>query len=186
MADTLSKFLDQAGTGYLWDKIKYRYDSKLDEITAGDASIVVEDKSQVRVAVSPDGGNLLQINPDKGLYVDIPDGSLTKEKMDQDINQALTKANRAVYRVEESVLDGYITLNGVDFPIHGLKSAAFQTAESFDPAGAAAIVLGTDEDEAGDPTVYGAINLATDVYAAISPLGRRDIDNIVESVDSTY
>ena len=33
MADTLSKFLDQAGTGYLWDKIKYRYDSKLDEIT---------------------------------------------------------------------------------------------------------------------------------------------------------
>ena len=68
------KFIDGAGTGYLWTKIKNRYDSKLDEVRAADDSINVTNNNQVSVAISSEPGNLLRVRTtgNKGLYVDNP------------------------------------------------------------------------------------------------------------------
>lgn len=68
------KFIDSAGTGYLWTKIKNRYDSKLDEVRAADDSINVKNNNQVSVAISTEAGNLLKLKTtgNKGLYVENP------------------------------------------------------------------------------------------------------------------
>lgn len=68
------KFLDGAGAGYLWTKIKNRYDSKLDEVRAADDSINVTNNNQVAVAISNEPGNLLRVRTtgNKGLYVQNP------------------------------------------------------------------------------------------------------------------
>ena len=65
------KFLDSAGTSYLWSKIKNRYDSKLDDVVAGDDSVVVANDNQIRVQISADPSNLLELKTSgyKGLYV---------------------------------------------------------------------------------------------------------------------
>ena len=66
------KFLDSAGTGYLWEKIKQRYDSKLDSVVAADESVAVTNNNRISVQISPQAGNALQLIPtgnDKGLYV---------------------------------------------------------------------------------------------------------------------
>ena len=69
---TNKRFLDSVGTGYLWEKIKNRYDSKLDEVTAADDSIVVANDNDIRVNISSEQGNLLELittGSNKGLYV---------------------------------------------------------------------------------------------------------------------
>lgn len=71
--ETLStkKFLDLVGTGYLWSKIKDRYDAKLDEVTAANDSILVTNNNEVSVKISEEPDNVLQIKTtgNKGLYV---------------------------------------------------------------------------------------------------------------------
>ena len=68
---TNKKFLDSVGTGYLWEKIKDRYDSKLDNVTATDNSIVVANNNSIRVKISEASGNMLELKTtgDTGLYV---------------------------------------------------------------------------------------------------------------------
>lgn len=66
------KFLDADGTGHLWEKIKERYDAKLDSLTAVDDSIVVSNGNEIQVQISNESGNLLQLissGNNKGLYV---------------------------------------------------------------------------------------------------------------------
>ena len=65
------KFLDADGTGHLWEKIKERFDSKLDSVSAKDDSIVISDSKDIRVQISSEAGNLLQLKTtgNKGLYV---------------------------------------------------------------------------------------------------------------------
>lgn len=68
---TDKKFLDASGTGHLWDKIKQRYDSKLDEVTAKDDSITISNSNEIKVHISAEPGNLLELKTtgNKGLYV---------------------------------------------------------------------------------------------------------------------
>jgi len=68
---TNKKFLDGVGTGYLWEKIKDRYDSKLDNVVATDNSVVVANNNSIRVKISEAAGNMLELKTtgDTGLYV---------------------------------------------------------------------------------------------------------------------
>lgn len=59
------------------------------------------------------------------------------------------------YTLAEGSANGTVSFNGVDVPVHGLGSAAYEEASAFDAAGAAAAVLGTPEDPQTANTVYG-------------------------------
>ncbi len=65
------KFLNSAGVGHLWEKIRDRYDSKLDNVTAGNDAVSVANNNQISVVVSAESDNRLQIKTtgNKGLYV---------------------------------------------------------------------------------------------------------------------
>lgn len=65
------KFLDSVGTGHLWEKIRNRYDSKLDNVSAADDSISVTNLKDIAVHISSETGNRLQLKTtgNKGLYV---------------------------------------------------------------------------------------------------------------------
>ena len=58
--------------------------------------------------------------------------------------------------IAEGSTNGSIAVNGTDVDVHGLGSAAYTASTAYDAAGAAAAVLGTNEDDADDNTVYGA------------------------------
>ena len=58
--------------------------------------------------------------------------------------------------IAEGSTAGTISVGGVDVPVHGLGSAAYEDTTAFDAAGSAAAVLGDAEDTATDNTVYGA------------------------------
>ena len=68
------KFLNATGVGHLWEKIRDRYDSKLDSVSASDDSIVVTDGDSIGVQISSETGNALQLKTsgNKGLYVAPP------------------------------------------------------------------------------------------------------------------
>ena len=65
------KFLNATGVGYLWEKIRDRYDSKLDSVEAANDSILVTNNNTIQVVVSSEADNLLQLKTtgNKGLYV---------------------------------------------------------------------------------------------------------------------
>ena len=58
--------------------------------------------------------------------------------------------------IAEGATNGTVAVNGSDVAVHGLGSAAYEASSAFDAAGAAAAVLGTDQDAATANTVYGA------------------------------
>ena len=68
------KFLNSAGVGHLWEKIRDRFDSKLDQVVATDDSIVVTNDNSIGVNISSEEGNLLQLRTtgNKGLFVPTP------------------------------------------------------------------------------------------------------------------
>ena len=68
------KFLNATGVGHLWEKIRDRYDSKLDSVSASDDSIVVTGGDSIGVQISSESGNALQLKTsgNKGLYVAPP------------------------------------------------------------------------------------------------------------------
>ena len=61
------KFLDYSGVETLWNKIRKRYDLKLDRVTNRDNSIEVTNNSEIGVKVSSSEDNLLSVKQD-GLY----------------------------------------------------------------------------------------------------------------------
>ena len=65
------KFLDAVGTGHLWDRIKQRYDSKLDSIVAGNDAVSVSNNNEISIVISAEPDNALQLKTtgNKGLYV---------------------------------------------------------------------------------------------------------------------
>lgn len=65
------KFLNSTGVGYLWSKIKERYDSKLDSVVATDDSVAVTGTNSIAVKISTEADNALQVKTtgNKGLYV---------------------------------------------------------------------------------------------------------------------
>ena len=70
--------------------------------------------------------------------------------------------------IAEGSTNGTISVGGVDVPVHGLGSAAYENTTAFDAAGSAAAVQGTPDDESSDTTVYGAIALANEKVASVT------------------
>ena len=301
------KFLNATGVGHLWEKIRERYDSKLDAVTASDDSVVVTGGSAVGVQISSESGNALQLKTsgNKGLYVappaaadtytmtklgtassgaaasyklqkyvggtgtavdvgatiDIPkdmvvssgqvvtkgapsegdpwpyagtfieltlanasedklyidvaglieyvtsgsqagdmvviaidsqhkvtatitDGTITKAKLAQGVQDSLDAADSAVQSVAEGSTNGTVSVDGTDVAVHGLGSAAYTASTDYDASGAAAAVLGGSSDTAATMTVYGVKQYASDAYAAIVGLTNNEIDAAITAANS--
>lgn len=295
------KFLNSTGVGHLWDKIKERYDSKLDNVQASDDSIVITGNNGIGVQLSSEADNRLQLKTtgNKGLYVaptagqdtysivkdansgdyaavyhlqktpngsgtpvdvgaainipkdmvvesgtvetksesgawgpagtyihlvlanadesdlyinvgdlieyvtsgsqtgdmvmiaidaqhrvtaTITDGTITKAKLAQAVQNSLDAADSAVQSVAEGSANGTIAVDGTDVAVHGLGSAAYTASTAYDAAGAAAAVLGADTDLASAATVYGVKQYASDVYTAIQALTNAEIDAAIAAV----
>ena len=300
---TNKKFLDSVGTGYLWSKIRDRYDSKLDNVQASDDSIVITGVNGIGVQVSTESDNRLQLKTtgNKGLYVapvadqdtysivkdttsseyaavyhlqktpngtgtpvdvgaainipkdmvvqsgsvetksesgawgpagtyihlvlanasssdiyinvgdlieyvtsgsqagdmvviaidanhqvtaTITDGTITKAKLAQGVQDSLDAADSAVQSVVEGSTNGTIAVDGTDVAVHGLGSAAYTASTAYDAAGAAAAVLGSNTDLASAATVYGVKQYASDVYTAIQALSNAEIDAAIASANA--
>jgi len=298
---TNKKFLNGAGVGKLWELIRARYDSKLDNVVAADGSVSVTNNNQVAVKISTESDNILQLKTgaNAGLYVgavssesyaieraedsgdyaavyqlkryangsatgvnagvainipkdmvvssgavveksesgtwgaagtyieltlanatndklyipvgglieyvtsgstandmvvinidsathqvtaSITDGSITKAKLSTALQNVM---DNAITSVTEGATDGTISVNGVEVAVHGLRSAAYANANSFDAAGAAAAVLGANTDTSATNTVYGVKQYASDAYAAILALTNTEIDNAVAAANAT-
>ena len=292
---TNKKFLDSAGVGHLWDKIKERYDEKLDNVVATNDSIVVTNDNSIAVKISSEADNVLELKTsgNKGLYVPAPpaadtyavvkasesgdyaaiyrlmkytggtgagtaagvdinipkdmvvesgtvetkseagawgpagtylhlvlanassddiyinvsnlieyvtsgsqqgdmvvinidnqhqvtatitDDTITAAKLVPAIRTSLGKADSAVQTVAEGSTNGTIAVDGTDVAVHGLGTAAYTAATSYDAAGSADAVLGTSSDTASTMTVYGVKQYASDVYSAIVALTSSEID----------
>lgn len=296
------KFLNSAGVGHLWEKIRDRYDSKLDNVTASDDSVVITGVNGIGVQISAESDNRLQLKTtgNKGLYVPpiadqdtysivkdansgdyaaiyhlqktpngtgtpvdvgaainipkdmvvesgsvetksesgawgpagtyihlvlanaddsdlyidvgdlieyvtsgsqagdmvviaidaqhrvtatITDGTVTKAKLAQSVQDSLDAADSAVQSVVEGSTNGTIAVDGTDVAVHGLGSAAYTAATAYDAAGAAADVLGSPTDLASAATVYGVKQYASDVYTAIQALTNAEIDAAIAAAN---
>ena len=298
------KFLNSTGVGHLWEKIRDRYDAKLDSISATDDSVVITGGNSVNVQISAATGNLLELKTaagEKGLYVPTPAaadtyaitkdstssdyaavyrlkkyaggvgdgvdagvtinipkdmvvssgtvvtkdasgawgaagtyieltlanatndklyipvnglieyvtsgstsadmvqvaidsnhqvtatikaGSITTTELDSSIVTSLGKADSAVQSVTEGATNGTIAVDGTDVAVHGLGTAAYTASTAYDAAGAAAAVLGTNEDVAGTVTVYGVKKYASDVYESITALSNNEIDAAIAAANA--
>ena len=133
---TNKKFLDSVGTGHLWSKIRERYDSKLDNVTASDDSVVITGVNGIGVQVSAAEGNQLQLKTaagEKGLYVPTPAAAdtYTLAKADNSGDYA------AIYRLMKSANGtGTPTQVGVDINIPKDMVVQSGTVETKSEAGA--------------------------------------------------
>lgn len=68
------KFINSVGVGHLWDKIRDRYDKKLESVAAKDDSITVSNLREIQVQISSELDNQIQLKTtgNKGLYVPAP------------------------------------------------------------------------------------------------------------------
>ena len=72
MAIDKNKWADYVNLEWFWDRIRKRYDKKLDRVIPHNESILVEANNRVAVQISPESDNTLQLkteNGKKGLYV---------------------------------------------------------------------------------------------------------------------
>lgn len=69
--------------------------------------------------------------------------------------------NDTQYTLATGTTNGTVKFNGTEVAVAGLKSAAYQDSTAFDSAGSASAVLGTESDDAGAATVYGANKAAS-------------------------
>ena len=72
MAVLRKKYVTDEGLKRLWERIRQRYDRKLDYVTNKDDSIQVSSGHEIAVRVSPTHDNLLKVEAGKGLYVSKP------------------------------------------------------------------------------------------------------------------
>jgi len=64
-------------------------------------------------------------------------------------------AKKVNLTVASGTNNGTLAINGTDYSVTGLGTAAFTNSSAYDVAGAAATVLGSQLDQAGTATVYG-------------------------------
>lgn len=72
MAQDKNRWADYNATELFWDRIRKRYDKKLDYVTNHDDSIKVVQKNRIAVQISEAEKNLLQLKTEygkNGLYV---------------------------------------------------------------------------------------------------------------------
>ena len=72
-------------------------------------------------AVAFDGTGDVELN------VTINNGTITNDKLDANLKDAIAKAGTAVQSVTEGTANGTISVDGKDVNVHGLKDAAYET-----------------------------------------------------------
>ena len=127
---------------------------------------------------------VVAVSNDHKVTATITDGTITKAKLVQGVQDSLDLADSAVQSVAEGSTDGTIAVDGTDVAVHGLGSAAYENTSAFDASGAAAAVLGTDSDAASSATVYGVKKYASDAYAAIKALTTQQIDAAISAANT--
>lgn len=132
-------------------------------------------------------GDMVMINIDAQHRVTatITDGTVTKAKLAQAVQDSLDAADSAVQSVVEGDGNGQIKVDGTNVNVHGLGSAAYENANAFDASGAAAAVLGESTDTAATMTVYGVKQYASDAYAAIQALTNAEIDAAISAANAS-
>ena len=65
----LNKFVSYEKLERFWQRIRERYDRKLDSVTNRDETITVSSGREISVRISSNKNNLLSIDKDKGLFV---------------------------------------------------------------------------------------------------------------------
>jgi len=129
---------------------------------------------------------VISIDAQHKVTATITDGTVTKAKLAQAVQDSLDAADSAVQSVTAGDGNGQIKVDGTNVNVTGLKSAAYQESTAFDAAGAAADVLGTDSDAASAATVYGVKKYASDAYEAIKALTDAEIEALIAAADTEY
>lgn len=128
---------------------------------------------------------VIAIDAQHKVTASITDGTITKAKLAQGVQDSLDAADSAVQSVAEGSTNGTIAVDGTDVAVHGLGSAAYTDSTAYDAAGAADAVLGSGADTAATMTVYGVKQYASDAYGAIVALTNNEIDAAIAAANSS-
>ena len=177
MPDT-KKFLDQAGTGYLWGKIVTELNKKgqVNSVAAKDASVTVAGTASaptVGVAISATAGNNLTLNND-GLYVNVPSAntySITKDTTSTDY--------AAVYHLTENGTNTGVAINIPKDMV--VSSGTVETKSTSGAWGAAGTYLVLTLANATNDTIYIPVGDLIEYVTSGSSSG----DMVVVNVDSS-
>ena len=172
-----SKFLDDNGLLYVWNKIKQYVASvvptKQSDLTNDDYTVKDSEYSTYKGKISTLESRVDDIvttggepNVLEGVQVNGVDLSITNKKVN--VTAVSGTAN------------GSIAINGTDVAVTGLGTAAYTNATAYDNAGAAATVLGSALDTAGTVSVYG--NKAS--IDAINNAGYQTASDVTSAIQS--
>lgn len=104
---------------------------------------------------------VVAVSNDHKVTATITDGTVTKAKLAQAVQDSLDLADSALQKADITTgsTNGTIAVDGTDVAVFGLGSAAFVSTATFDVAGAAATaqaaVIGTAGDAQNAETIYG-------------------------------
>ena len=140
----------------------------------------------VDVYTSGSGANdavKIAISSDNKISATVTDKGITLAMLADDVQTAIGKAGTALQKADITTggANGTIAVGGDDVAVKGLGTAAYQNVGAFDAAGAADAVLGSDADDAGDATVYGANKAA----AAAQSKADANATEIAKKIDAT-
>jgi len=173
-------------------------------VNVGDLVDVYEagtDATQVQLAISADnvitatlvagGVGTDELADGAVTTAKVADGNITLAKLSTGVQTSLGLADSAVQSVTTGTTNGTINVDGTEVAVAGLGSAAYTDASAYDEAGAAAAVLGTEDDDSTVATVYGvkayvdaqvgAVDVSSQIETAIGALDYKDT-----AVDGEY
>ena len=139
------------------DKIYINVGDLIEYVTAGD---------------SPDGMVIVSVSDDHKVTATLGDASITEAKLTKAVTDKLVKAVSAVQSVTESTINGNISVDGTDVPVHGLQDAAYATVVSLNTTAqgyATAVqtaLTGTSTDNSDAATIAGAKKYADEKASA--------------------
>lgn len=139
------------------DKIYINVGDLIEYVTAGD---------------SPDGMVIVSVSDDHKVTATLGDASITEAKLAKAVTDKLAKAVSAVQSVTESTVNGNISVDGTDVPVHGLQDAAYATVTSLNTTAqgyATAVetaLKGTAADGSDAATIAGAKKYADEKAGA--------------------
>lgn len=123
---------------------------------AAQVQIAISDQNVISATIVAGSISATELATDAVETAKIKDKNVTKAKLEDSVQTSLGKADTAVQTVTTGEANGQIKVDGVAVDVAGLKSAAYAESSTFDAAGAAKAVLGTESDDKDANTVYGA------------------------------
>ena len=179
-----SKFLDDNGLLYFWQKIKNYVGgivpTKQSDLTNDDYTVKDSEYSTYKGKITALEGRVDSLvttggEPNVIEIVKVNDS-------------ALTVTNKAVnITATTGSTNGSIAINGADVSVQGLGTAAYANSGAFDAAGAASTVLGTVNDVAGATTVYGALAAAAAAQSGVNTInsaGYQTASDVTSAISS--